>query len=147
MPKALQTCSHPGCGALVKSGLCTDHARARQSVYRNPEWEKLYHTAAWKRIRARQLAKEPWCAECLVEGSYTPATQADHIEPHRGDRIKFFRGALQSLCDSHHSAKTAREVGFVSGGMGGDKSGSGGETAQVAVENSLYGIGIKKVER
>lgn len=147
MPKALQTCGHPGCSALVKSGLCPDHARAKQAMYRNPEWEKLYHTAAWMRIRARQLAAEPWCVECLAEGTYTPATQADHIEPHRGDRIKFYRGKLQSLCDSHHSVKTAREVGFIRGGMGGEKSGGGRATARMADENSVYGIGVKSEVR
>jgi hypothetical protein len=32
----------------------------------------------------------------------TPATIADHIEPHRGDPQKFWFGALKSLCEPHH---------------------------------------------
>jgi hypothetical protein len=38
---------------------------------------------------------------CEAEGVYTPATVADHIEPHRGDPVKF-AGPLQSLCKRHH---------------------------------------------
>jgi hypothetical protein len=35
---------------------------------------------------------------CLSEGKIVAARIADHIEPHRGDPIKFWTGALQSLC-------------------------------------------------
>jgi hypothetical protein len=32
----------------------------------------------------------------------TPATIADHVEPHHGDRHKFYHGALQSTCKACH---------------------------------------------
>jgi 5-methylcytosine-specific restriction protein A len=72
-------------------------------------------------MRIAQLAKEPWCAECLKLGEYTPATDVDHIERHNGDLKKFYSGKLQSLCHSHHSQKTAEEVGLSSMGRGGEK--------------------------
>ena len=40
---------------------------------------------------------------CLdIEGVYTLATVADHIDPHKGDETSFWIGKLQSLCKSHH---------------------------------------------
>jgi hypothetical protein len=41
---------------------------------------------------------------CLQTGRLTAATVADHIEPHRGDPVKFWKGELQSLCDTCHNA-------------------------------------------
>lgn len=40
---------------------------------------------------------------CLtLKGERVRATIADHVEPHQGDRLKFWAGALQSLCKHHH---------------------------------------------
>ena len=61
-----------------------------------------YQLERW-RVRSRyQLAVEPLCAMCLADGKTTPATIADHIEPHRGDWNAFLLGKLQSLCRSCH---------------------------------------------
>jgi hypothetical protein len=38
----------------------------------------------------------------MKHGKVTPATVADHIEPHRGDPVKF-AGPIQSLCLPCHS--------------------------------------------
>ncbi len=84
-----------------------------------------YRTTRWLRMRKQQLAREVLCKYCLLgvcqhtkqlvkgrkdaEGNpmecLTLATVADHIEPHRGDGIKFwnFRN-LQSLCATCHSS-------------------------------------------
>jgi hypothetical protein len=47
---------------------------------------------------------------CEQEGRVVAATAVDHIEPHRGDMIKFWRPpkGLQSLCATHHSAGKQR---------------------------------------
>lgn len=46
----------------------------------------------------------------------TPATIADHIEPHRGDVEKFWNGELQPLCGQCHSGtKQAMENDRVMG--------------------------------
>jgi 5-methylcytosine-specific restriction enzyme A len=70
---------------------------------------ELYGTARWQRIRRQQLMAHPLCAFCLKRGSVVPATVVDHIEPHRGDRLKFFTGALQSLCKFCHDS-TKRQI-------------------------------------
>ena len=110
MPKrALRPCSQPGCPNLVQSGYCAEH-RNLQIKHHILEHQRLYNHRAWDRLRAAQLAKEPWCADCLKEDIYTPSTDVDHLEPHLGDPVKFFTGKLQSLCKPHHSSKTLKEI-------------------------------------
>jgi 5-methylcytosine-specific restriction protein A len=46
---------------------------------------------------------------CERMGKVTPATVADHVEPHRGDVMLFWHGALQSLCTAHHSGTKAQQ--------------------------------------
>ena len=70
---------------------------------------KLYDTARWQRIRAHQLRTHPLCKFCLERGIMTPATIADHVEPHRGDVNKFWLGKLQSLCHTCHNSRK-REI-------------------------------------
>lgn len=67
------------------------------------EHKRFYSTARWKEMRSLQLTVEPLCRMCMAEGTRTPATVADHIQPHRGDMTLFFHGELQSLCATHHS--------------------------------------------
>jgi hypothetical protein len=54
------------------------------------------------------------CRECGKAGGVVAAEEVDHILPKvRGGRDD--ENNLQSLCKSHHSQKTAREVGFARG--------------------------------
>ena len=116
MPRrALRTCSYPRCPELVVSGYCEKHKREQQprlNAFHIQEFQNLYNSKKWRIIRKNQLKKHPWCEECLRANPpvYTPATDVDHIEPHRGDVIKFFTGPFQSLCKACHSRKTAFEV-------------------------------------
>ena len=110
MPHAApRPCSYPGCPTLVRSGRCDQHRQAEVS-YHNPDHQRLYDTARWKRIRQAQLAREPWCAECSRANIYRPATDVDHYVVHRGDELLFYTGELQSLCHACHSRKTAGEL-------------------------------------
>lgn len=68
-------------------------------------------SVAWKRIRARQLAKEPTCRLCRERGLLTPATHVDHIDGKAACAHDYREENLQSLCQSCHSAKTAQEDG------------------------------------
>lgn len=62
-------------------------------------------------MRAAQLARDPWCVDCLAMNVHTFATEVDHVQPHDGNAQLFFdEKNLQSLCESHHSSKTAKEV-------------------------------------
>lgn len=65
-------------------------------------WHHLYNTRRWQRIARAQLAAEPLCAFCAARGLVVPATVVDHVEPHHGDRNKFWFGKLQSLCATCH---------------------------------------------
>jgi 5-methylcytosine-specific restriction enzyme A len=70
----------------------------------------LYDTKRWQNLRAHQLQTHPLCAMCTEQGRTTPATIADHIEPHRNDINKFWLGKLQSLCrDCHNNSKQFQE--------------------------------------
>lgn len=65
----------------------------------------------WRRIRARQLAREPLCRECKKRGTTTAATEVDHIDGKAAAPHDYRDENLQSLCLPCHSAKTALENG------------------------------------
>jgi 5-methylcytosine-specific restriction enzyme A len=72
-------------------------------------WRDFYGLQSWRRRRAHQLRSEPLCASCFKLGRITPATVADHIEPHGGNYTKFCLGKLQSLCRDCHQPKWASD--------------------------------------
>jgi 5-methylcytosine-specific restriction enzyme A len=74
-----------------------------RSDHRNT-WDRWYQCARWERLRAYQLREHPLCAICAQQGIVTPATIADHVEPHRGDWTEFVTGKLQSLCKRCHDS-------------------------------------------
>lgn len=80
----------------------------------------------WQKARKAYLAQHPLCVHCEAEGRVTPATDLDHIVPHKGDMRLFWQTSnWQPLCKPHHSAKTAREDGgFGRGGAGRKSDGS-----------------------
>jgi 5-methylcytosine-specific restriction enzyme A len=75
------------------------------------KYSNWYADRRWRRIRAAQLQKEPLCRYCQKQGRIKLADVADHIEPHKGDKHKFYYGALQSLCHLCHSSVKQREEG------------------------------------
>ena len=66
------------------------------------KWHGWYNRANWRKRQQHQLRVPEMC---LRERRLTPATCADHIEPHRGDYAKFRLGKL--LCASCHSSTKA----------------------------------------
>lgn len=120
--KPLRPCAHPGCRELTRTGYCARHKpkdRQRRSA-EAADWHKLYKLPIWTNdLRPNQLAREPFCRECTARAMRTgerhlhrvPATDVDHIIPHRGN-MKLFtdRKNLQSLCHSCHSRKTLAEI-------------------------------------
>lgn len=72
------------------------------------EFSNWYADRRWRAKRDALLAREPLCRFCAARGRVTPATIADHIEPHRGDRHKFWYGELQALCATCHSSTKQR---------------------------------------
>ena len=115
MQKPLRPCRAPGCGVLTREGYCEAHrARAAQAKARKESeaWHWMYGTPLWrKRLRPQQLVREPFCRACARAGRRVKATTVDHIVPHCGDWELFKEPEnLQSLCESCHNSKTARET-------------------------------------
>ena len=76
----------------------SDAARsARQALY----------GAAWRKARELFLRAHPTCESCG-----NPASEVDHVTPHKGDLELFWRKSnWQALCKSCHSRKTAYRDG------------------------------------
>ena len=70
---------------------------------------RFLHTGSkqWRAIRQMVLDREPLCRYCKARGWVTPATEVDHIH---GDTADNRLEALQPLCLSCHSEKTAAEA-------------------------------------
>ena len=61
-------------------------------------------------MRTEHIITEPFCRECAKRGERVPASDVDHIIPHRGDLDLFNdKNNLQSLCHRCHSIKTMAE--------------------------------------
>lgn len=91
---------------------CEKHARteARQLDARRGSAAQRGYGYKWQKAREVFLAEHPLCVRCQARGQLKPATDVDHIVPHRGDMSLFWRRSnWQSLCHSCHSAKTAIE--------------------------------------
>jgi 5-methylcytosine-specific restriction enzyme A len=114
-----KNCGAPSCRALAEQG--KDYCAAHQNYVAEHEkflkeqrpWHLWYGRVHWKRLRTLVLARDPICVIC----NRAPATDADHIIPHKGDWFLFCGGVnmqnLQGLCATCHSEKTAREdAGF-----------------------------------
>ena len=106
---ALRLCTYPGCTNLVHSGRCPKHGAKGSRYPRDKRVQGLYNSKHWKQIRHEQLLNEPYCRECMKHGKRVLATEVDHIDPHKGDEVKFYAGPFQSLCHSCHAAKTDSE--------------------------------------
>lgn len=117
-------CVAPGCEEIAAAGAshCPTHAAdrdARQKARRAQAQtsaaaiagRQLYANPRWQRAARRYLAQHPLCSDCGELGVVEPATDVDHVVPHRGDRALFWdRSNWQPLCHRCHSRKTAREV-------------------------------------
>ena len=68
-----------------------------------PAWRSWCKSPTWKSIRRHRLAEEPRCRQCAIEGRIVGASHVDHIEPHLGQWLLFFKYEnTQSLCAHHH---------------------------------------------
>ena len=81
-----------------------------------PHWKKWYHLARWKKLRREVIREAEYiCAQTgvvLMDGGRgANAAVVDHIEPHKGDPVLFWkRENLQAVCKHwHDSVKQAAE--------------------------------------
>lgn len=114
--RAKRACVESGClGYAEAYSRCAEHAapiRSRmQARDRSGEAGRgLYFTRRWKALRASVLRVEPLCRLCVFRGRPEPATDVDHVRPHRGDgRLFWSIRNLQPLCHRCHVGKTIAE--------------------------------------
>jgi 5-methylcytosine-specific restriction protein A len=111
-------CAEPGCYVLVHRdrNRCNKHQadlewqRAQRDHERGSASARGYGHH-WRNRRLRFLKANPLCVDPFARHPHTvtPATVADHIIPHRGNRELFEDPKnLQGLCDPCHRIKTAR---------------------------------------
>lgn len=91
--------------------MAISHARRAMS-----QFSHMYKNRQWKALRASQLQAKPLCEDCQDQGRIELATVCDHIEPHKGDIVKFWKGPFRSLCKYHHDVKTIMEDGGLNSG-------------------------------
>jgi 5-methylcytosine-specific restriction protein A len=61
------------------------------------------YDARWDRAAAAFKIEHPLCIGCQAIGQVKAAELVDHVEPHKGDMIKFWNVAMwQSACRWHH---------------------------------------------
>ena len=76
----------------------------------DPPWRSWCKSPIWKSIRRHRLAAEPLCRQCAIEGRTVAACHVDHIDPHRGQWLLFFKYEnTQSLCPHHHNTHRQQE--------------------------------------
>ena len=107
MQAPLHRCS--SCQRLV-SGRCPHCQKARDKARPNAA-SRGYCSDRWRRFRAVQLSLSPLCVLCEAAGRITAADCVDHVRPIDGPHDPRFLdfNAVQSLCSSCHSKKTATE--------------------------------------
>lgn len=87
---------------------------------------RKYKTARWRRLRAAQLSRRPWCQCPHHDGQYVRAEVVDHKVPHRGDDRLFWNPSnLQSMTKQcHDKFKQSQEKGGPGFDMGCDETGA-----------------------
>jgi 5-methylcytosine-specific restriction protein A len=71
--------------------------------------EPRYHTQRWRIERKQQLMREPLCRICFETDTITAAQMVDHIKPVRLGGEFWDERNYQSLCNSCHAVKSAKE--------------------------------------
>ena len=71
---------------------------------------RLHKTVRWQQLRWSVLVRDQFtCQICgRLEGA-TGKLVCDHVEPHRGDVVKFWAGPFQTLCKLCHDGQKQKE--------------------------------------
>ena len=63
------------------------------------------YTPRWDKAAATFKSRHPYCLGCQAIGKRVATEVVDHVEPHKGDQVKFWNTALwQPACRWHHDA-------------------------------------------
>lgn len=107
-------CAHLGCSNTRSklNSFCLEHGgkTGNYSAERN-QFNKMYQSPYWKRMRRIQLSRQPICQACIHTGRVSEAKHVDHVFPwsHIGEHA-FNTNIFQSLCPECHSVKTSLEA-------------------------------------
>ncbi|MGQ4273421.1 HNH endonuclease [Terrihabitans sp. B22-R8] len=88
-----------------------DEAERSRKRDASAPWRKLYKTARWQKLRAAVLLRDHYTCQnprCR-RSAPSPQLVCDHVEPHRGDEVKFWAGPFQTLCKSCHDEGKQKE--------------------------------------
>lgn len=124
--KPKKPCAHPGCVKWATHGsYCAEHyaeflrkreeqkkkffanwqEKKKQNHYERPAEQLLYRDPKWQKASKIFLMENPICVICG-----RPATDTDHIRPHKGDYNLFWDVSnWQPLCHECHARKTYQE--------------------------------------
>ena len=106
--RAKHPCAHFSCytGIPATDKYCEAHASLHRDDHprKHPEYQQMYNTSRWKKLRAWQLHQQPVCERC---GKHFADTVHHKVE-HDGYLEMFYAvDNLESLCrachDKHHS--------------------------------------------
>lgn len=109
--RRLRPCGEIGCNKLTHTTYCEEHTKQyhrERDKGRESAYQRGYNTT-WRKYRTMFLKRNPLCKYCNHRGKTVPATEVDHIIPHRGNKELFWNpNNHQALCKSCHSRKTAK---------------------------------------
>jgi 5-methylcytosine-specific restriction protein A len=107
--RAGSACSRPGCGGIVRAGVCSvcgprrAEYRRTEDAQRGTPAERGYDEQ-WRKVRAMALAGNPLCKMCADAGATNLAADVHHIVPIRVDPSRRLDLAnLVPLCRRHHA--------------------------------------------
>ena len=75
------------------------------------------YSARWQTAAATFKQRAPWCLGCQALGRLVATQVVDHVQPHRGDPVKFWDSAMwQPACQwCHNGIKRSLEQMFLRG--------------------------------
>ena len=84
--------------------------------HRGSARERGYDTR-WDAARATFSRRNPWCLGCKAVGNLVATEVVDHVEPHKGDQVKFWNTTMwQPACRwCHDVIKRTLEQMFTRG--------------------------------
>lgn len=113
-----RACLVHGCPRPVHSrGRCLVHARQAdeaRGLDSDRRYLALYRSPEWRALRAAMLEARPWCEcpACVAGPRRELATVVHHVQPHGGDRRRFFDPLnLQPLSKACHDRLTGASRG------------------------------------
>src|SRR4051812_1060377 len=75
------------------------------AVNRRPNARSRLYSPAWDRAAAEFKVRHPLCLGCLAIGRRERTEVVDHVQPHRGDKSRFWDARnWQASCAWHHNA-------------------------------------------